>query len=127
MYTFDDSFANFGDVVANYDAEIRDGLLKELTTYTKSTSFNRSAGIGVDLYENEMMSEVTKLKIRLDVVAAVDRYNKTVLQEKQILVSQEMVIFDEGRNGDMYITILYIQLKDINNSASAVQSFSIPI
>ena len=127
MYTFDDSFANFGDVIANYDTEIRDGFLKELTIYTKSIPFNRSSGIGLDSYENEMNSELTQLKIRLDVVAAIDRYNKSVLPEKQVLVSQEMVLFEESKDGELYVTILYVQLKDIDNGASAVQSVSIPI
>lgn len=127
MINFTNSFADYGTIIANYDEEIRRGLLEQLTIETSSVSFNRSLGLGIDLYENETFNEVTKLRLAADIVMAAERYNQTTIPEKQIIIGQEMVEVEQDVDGNAYITIYYIQLKDLPNPQNAIRSISIPL
>ena len=127
MINFTNNFASYGTIIANYDEEIRQGLLQQLTIDNRSVSFNRSLGLGIDLYENETFNEVTKLRLAADIVMAAERYNQTVLPEKRILIGQEMIEMEQDTDGNAYITIYYIQLKDLQNPQNAVKSISLPL
>jgi hypothetical protein len=74
-----------------------------------------------------MNNDIVKVKIRLDILSAVERYNTKVPAEKQIIMSQEMVLFEEGKDGEVYLTLLYVQQKDIGGGTPAVQNVSIPV
>lgn len=118
--TFDNAFSNYGDTTNLFDREIRTDLLRELFTTTQSASYSRSSGVGVDMYENESLSDLTKITLRLEIVAAVDRYNNRVPPQKKVLISQEGIDFGH-EDGVLYINILYIQEKDLQAATSGSQ------
>ena len=126
--TFDNNLASYGERVINYDREIRTDLLREIVTTSQSPAYSRSSGLGIDMYENESISEMTKLTIRMEILAAIDRYNSKSTPEKQVIVSQEMIDFDQGE-GELVINLFYIQVKDLGTSQgpSAIQTMTLPI
>lgn len=111
--TFDTALINYGDTTDLYDKEIRTDLLREIVMTTQSATYSRSSGIGIDMYENESVSENTKIILRLEIMAAVDRYNSKVLADKQIITSQDLIDFDSDDQGTLYINIFYMQNKDM--------------
>ena len=127
--TFDRSFANYGDTTSLYDVEIRNDLPREITLTTQSASYSRASGIGIDMYENESISELTKFNIRYEIMSAVERYNQRVLPDKQVLISQEMIDFDSNE-GSLIINIFYIQNKDaaaVQQGNPMIQNIILPI
>jgi len=126
--TFDNNFSSYGEKVINYDREIRTDLLREIVTTSQSPAYSRSSGLGIDMYENESISEITKLTLRLEILAAIDRYNSKVLPEKQVVVSQEMIDFDQSE-GILVINLFYIQVKDLGKQQgpSSIQTMTLPI
>jgi hypothetical protein len=125
--TFDNNLMNYGDKVVDYDIEIRTDLLREITITSQSSSFSRSSGLGIDMYENESISELTKLTLRMEILSAVDRYNAKSTPEKQVILSQEMIDFDQ-EDGVLVVNIFYLQSKDLGTAQgpSAIQSITIP-
>lgn len=113
--TFSKDLAYYGQSVTTLEAEVKSDFLRELTTVTQQTSFNREAGIGIDLYENESISEFNKVRIRLDIMSAVYRYNLRAVPEKRIIVSQDTILIEEGR-GSLNIDIYYIIESQLNAS-----------
>lgn len=119
--TFDTALINYGDTTNLFDKEIREDLLREIVMTTQSAPYSRASGIGIDMYENESISENTKIILRLEIMSAVDRYNNKVLPEKQVIISQEMIDFDNDLEGNFFINIFYIQNKDILAGQSGSQ------
>lgn len=126
--TFDNNLANYGSDNNLFDREIRTDLLREIALTSQSATYSRASGLGIDMYENETLSEVTKVVIRLEIISAVDRYNAKVLPEKQVIISQEMIDFDQ-EDGELVINIFYIQSKDLGTAQgpSSIQSMTLPI
>ena len=126
--TFDSALVDYGDDFEQLNAEIKSDLLRELVTVTQTTSFNRGMGIGVDLYENESMSEITKIKLRLDIISAVERYNGRAADNKKIIASQESIDIEEGDRGELVINIFYMVESTMTQGAglSNIQNVSLP-
>ena len=94
---FDTALGGYGDNPDALDAEIKRDLLREITTTLGSRPFDRSAGIGIDLLENETASEINYIIYRLIIVSAIARYNARVPEIKRVVVSQDFIdIEDEG-------------------------------
>lgn len=127
--SFNNQLVNYGDSFNTIDQEIKVDFLRELKTVTQSAPFSRSSGIGIDLYENETLSELNKVKIVLDIMSAVNRYNDKVLASKRIVVSQDFIFIENGPDGELIIDIYYVIEAYIgtDKAFNNIQNVTLPI
>ena len=125
--TFDNALVDYGGDFEQLNNEIKADLLREIVTVTQTASFDRGSGIGIDLYENETLSEINKIKMRLDIMAAAERFNSKVTSNKKIIISQEMIDID-GSGGEVIINIFYMveSLISPNQGTNNIQNITIP-
>ena len=114
-YNFDLDFASYGDSEDTIEYEIRQDVIRTLTTSLQSSFFARSAGAGIESIENERLSEVDFVLYRFQITNGLLTYNDTVAPERQIVLSQSMVEITEGDSpAELVIRLAYILAKNVN-------------
>lgn len=124
-FDFGRDFANYGDDEENIEREVKKDILRTIGTSISSRFFDRSEGAGIETLENEILNPINLAMLKFQIVQGILKYNKDVAEDRQVIVSQEMVDITQNVNeSELIIKVYYFMANDVHTAGTAPQEIA---